>query len=456
MKNYNSNFLLMRTYPLTYLRFLIKQCTSLSHKLSICSLLVLLALGTAAPLYAQNCSPEGTTFEFIIQEHVDNFQANYPNCNIITGNVLVMNDLNFSALDGITEIRGNLTMRQVRGDILNIFPNLTTILGNLLIDSSTGSRNSGRLSGFSNLSSIGGDLQMIHISSLTEIPSFSSLVSVNGDVKIAYSRISVDLPSLTSIEGNLHFNNVGGLGDFAMLNSVGGSLTIHSSSTPPGFSGHKNKISDLASFPNLISIGSYLGIRFSGGNEPIKKISGFANLENVNIVDISGEMDEITGFTRLRSLQRLALERTNLTDLNAFSNLLSVENLRITGNENLVDLSDLNNISGPLSSLTIRGNINLNYCHIKAVCDYITSANPIGTINITGNKAGGNCEDKQIVEAYCTSCSGNAPELWYLDTDGDGYGNTSSLIVSCNQPPPSSGGVYVDKGGDHLPSAQCR
>ena len=117
--------------------------------------LILVAAATLGSriLFAQGCLPEGITFEN--QEQIDNFQANYPGCTEIEGDVMIFgsNITNIDGLNILTSIGGNLTITE----------NVTLI----------------NLTGLENLNTVGGGFYIDFNNSLTDLAGLENLTSIN-------------------------------------------------------------------------------------------------------------------------------------------------------------------------------------------------------------------------------------------------------------------------------------
>ena len=128
---------------------------------------------------AQGCLPEGITFSS--QGQINSFQANYPGCTIIEGDVTISDN-------------GS-------GDIANLFglSVLTSIGGNLKISINN---NLYFLTGLDNLATIGGDFE-IWGNKLQNLTGLEGLTSIGGDLYIHQT-------TLTSMEGlqNLQANTI--------------------------------------------------------------------------------------------------------------------------------------------------------------------------------------------------------------------------------------------------------
>ena len=159
-----------------------------------------------------SCLPEGITFS--TQAQIDNFQANYPNCTQIEGDVTICgNDI--SNLNGL--------------NVLNAFGGNLVIYSTSLIN----------LIGLEGLLSIAGDFQIGYLNwvwvgnnLLTNFAGIGALTSIGGNLYICGNPILSNLyglNSLTSIGGILQLNSDSSLTNLSGLDnltSIGDNLII--------------------------------------------------------------------------------------------------------------------------------------------------------------------------------------------------------------------------------------
>src|SRR5690606_1932002 len=239
------------------------------------------------------------------QAAVNNFATNYPNC---------------------TEVSGNLTIQGANITDLTPLSNLTSVGGYLNIGSNSSLNN---LDGLSNLTSVGGHLYIYNNPNLTYLDGLSNLTSVGGNL---------------FIDSNSNLTNLDGLNN---LTSVGGSLYIYNNSN----------LINLDGLSNLTSVGGYLRI----------------------------------------------YNNSNLTDLDGLSNLTSVgADLMIESNSSLTDISGLQNID-PASILStygfglyIKNNSSLSVCNLENFCTYLAGSGPR---TISDNA--GDCISEAAVTTAC-------------------------------------------------------
>lgn len=133
------------------------------------SFLLILLVVNIGGLISQPCLPEGITFTN--QSMIDDFQINYPDCDIIEGKVRIDgNDI--SNLDGLSSITG------IEGDL--------EILDNSNLTS---------LSGLTNITYVGSDFWIDGNPLLTDFSGLSSLTSIGGGFWISFNN------QLTNFQG---------------------------------------------------------------------------------------------------------------------------------------------------------------------------------------------------------------------------------------------------------------
>ena len=283
-----------------------------------------------------SCLPEGITFE--TQEEIDNFQANYPGCTEIEGDVTIGGYYisNLNGLNVLTSIGGTLQIgtyepgNQLLTSLTGL-ENLIFVGGDLLIGGNGllgGSLNPNltSLSGLESLTSIGGFLSIVHNDALTSFSGLESLTSIGGFLSIVYNEALTSfsgLESLTSIGGILKiWENYAlfSLSGLESLTSIGGDLEIVGNYA----------LTSLSGLESLTSIGGYLSICL---NYALTSLSGLENIQ-ANSIDYY---------------------------------------LAITGNDVLYE------------------------CDVQSICDYI--AIPGAYVNINDNAPG--CNSPEEVEEAC-------------------------------------------------------
>lgn len=348
--------------------------------------------------YGQSCLPEGIYFEN--QSQIDSFQADYPGCNQVEGNVSISS---FFSDDPITNLDG-----------LNV---LTEIGGDLVIDYNYELTS---LSGMENLALIGGNLQISNnpfLSTCSEDWLCSYLTTLNGSVTIFNNVPGCENPAdiadncgiaLTCLPyGNYYFTNQEDIDNFQtdypgctdlagdvvlegkwdcditdldglnMINSINGNLVV-------------NYTIELENLDGLNSL------QFLEGDLEITSNEGLVNLEGLeNLSEIPGDI-LIYSNEELNNLSGLE----NITTLGGSLSLATNDNL-----ENITAFSQLTSIGG---SLNLSYNIGLSTLH--------------GLENVTSIGSDLSIEESETLE--------NLSGLNHLATIGGGFYLTSNYSLS--------------------------
>ncbi len=165
-------------------------------------LFIVIALLFQTQLFSQSCLPEG--IEFTTQEQIDNFSQNFPDCEIIEGNVFIHGD-DISSLNGLLSLKtingylgigedlvGNPNLNSLEG--LN---NIVEINGGLIILGNEGLIN---LTGLSKLTRLQVGLWVGYNNYITSLYGLDSLINITGDIQIYNNYSLFSLNSLSNIE----------------------------------------------------------------------------------------------------------------------------------------------------------------------------------------------------------------------------------------------------------------
>jgi hypothetical protein len=323
------------------------------------------------------CLAGGITFN--TQGEIDNFPTLYPGCAEILGDVYIngADITNLNGLSQITAIGGFLQI--VNNPILTDMSGLNNLqtVGtdvNLLGNSSLLD-----LDGLAALSSVGGNFDMRNNDSVTQVDGLSSLTSVGGRLKLddnnALANIN-GLSGLTSIGGSLQIfanNALTSLSGLDFLTTIGGSLSIQ----------------DNGTITNLIGLGALTSI---GNRFTLEGNNNLLNVDGLNALTSIGEALWISGDNQLSNVNALS----NLTSINGF--------ILIEDNNALTSLSGLDNIDASTivddvsqPGVTITNNPLLAVCEVQSICDYLS--NQANSSNISGNATG--CSTRTEVETAC-------------------------------------------------------
>ena len=347
-------------------------------------------------IFSQPCFPDGVVFS--TQSEIDDFPINNPECSQILGDVVIRGtDINnLEGLNLIISIGGNLLVES--NDLLTNLTgleNLQNISGSLLIGNfyfgsypyCTGNPSLTSLEGLNGLLQVEGSMKIYCNNNLSNLTGFENLTSVGGDVTIGtidyiygfkfgnellenfngLSSLST-VGGIFSIAGN---NNLVHLDGLNSLNSIGGSFMI----------AWNDVLKDLSGVGQMTTIGGNLDIR---NNDSLISLNGLDNLTQIlGDLKIGGNWDG----------------NLLLSDLNALSNLFTIGgDLEISYNATLSNLSGLNNIDpGSIENLKIRNNSSLSACEVYSICQYLAS--PTGTVEIQDNATG--CNSAEEIMGLC-------------------------------------------------------
>lgn len=295
---------------------------------TIILLLALLAAGCGAT--AQSCLPEGITFSN--QVEIDNFQANYPGCQVIEGDVLI-------SLDGISNLQGLSAVRKIAG-------NLRIWLGSSITS----------LQGLHNIDTIGGEFLVFG----AEIVNFQEMQQLRhvGGLYIGGN------PALTSLAG------------LENIQVIPGDLSVVGAS----------QLTNLSGLDNLQHIGGTFSIS-TYNDSLLQNLSGVGSLETIGgdlVISGNARLPSIIGLNRLRAVGGLVIQDNNaLTDLSGLDSLATVENhCLLSGNSALLALTGLQRLR------TVGGNFGLNNNPALVNCLGLESLQSVGGDFMVTNNAG--------------------------------------------------------------------
>lgn len=339
-----------------------------------------------------NCPTGDITFS--TQQEIDDFAATFPNCTEIEGGIFIEE----SSLNIITNLNGLSQITSVGGDLqidennaltnLTGLNNITSVGGSLIIGKHItgyyayygGNSSLLNLTGLENVAFVGGDLEIGSNYLLTDITALNNITAIGGGVKIINNGT---LPNLTGL------NNV---------TTIGEDLFIGNDYYGYGNDYYGNPLlSNLTGFEGLTSIGGRLSIE---GNSGLMNLTGLENLTSIGSLRI-GSNDALTTISSLQNISTvigdIAIKGNDvLASLSGLDNINSVDDLIIEFNNTLANLTALENLNSIGGNLQINYNSQLNICNIPSICDYIENG---GTVSI-GNNASG-CNTKAEVEAAC-------------------------------------------------------
>ncbi len=306
------------------------------------------------------------------------------------GDYIIENNTDIQALNGYTEITGDLKI--IRSDLTNLesFNALTSIGGLYIYENDSLTSLAGlndnitslvcglrimwnrfltNLDGLENITSIGGDISIDRNIALINLDGLSNITSISGNLTIEFNRALTSLDGLsselTSIGGSLSIDcnyTLTSLVGLSNITSIGGSLAIEDNYALTSLDGLSNissigyalvigynyaltSLSGLSS--ELTSIGGGLSI---GGNDALTSLVGLSNITSI------GSSLSIYDNNALASLSGLSSELTSiggglsiggndaLTSLSGLDNIISVDYLKLSENAVLTSLEGLNSL----------------------------------------------------------------------------------------------------------------
>jgi len=222
-----------------------------------------------------------------------------------------------------------------------------------------------------------------------------SLISLDGLENITTVGDYLQIGGASYYLGNRMLSNISGLENLA---SLGGGLFIE----------RNIALTSLTGLENLTSIDR--GTLIISGNNALTSLTGLENLTSISgwlMINSNWTLLNLTGLEKLNSVGGTLLIDGNhlLINLMGLENLTTVEGyLNLSLNLSLTSLSGLDNIeAGTITGISIYGNLVLSTCHIKSICDYLSTQND--SIDIHNNATG--CNTKEQVEESCALFSMN-------------------------------------------------
>ncbi len=326
------------------------------------------------------------------QQEVDNFAANYPNCTELLGNLSIDDDYTSS----ITSLAGLSQITAVGGDVDIIYNdnltnltglnNLTSIGGYLNIDGNDGLTN---LTGLDNLNSISRYLSIDDNDGLTNLAGLDNLTHIGGFLEMQWNDNLMDVSALDNVASSTLIGlkiwqnpKLTALPDFNNLTAIIGRVWI---------AGNDN-LTDFMGLDNVTTIGGFLELDY---NDNITDMTGLNSLtsigehmhihDNDNLVDFSG----MNNLTTIGGDVEIGGNNSSLTSLNGLNNLMSINgHLHIKYNPIISDISALENVDmSNVTDIDIYGNSNLSFCGITSICDYLEAG---GTYYFSNNATGCN------------------------------------------------------------------
>jgi hypothetical protein len=354
------------------------------------------------------CLPPYFTYIFNSQSDIDNFQAAFPNCSELQGNVIISGSdiTDLSGLYMVTSIGSYLRIESNSALVsLTGLENLTSIGSYLRIKSNNALTS---LTGLENLTSIGDYLSIYNNGALISLTGLESLTSIGSYLQIG-DYYAYGNPALTSLTGLESLNSIGSylligsntaltsLTGLENLTSIGDYLSIWSN----------NALTSLTGLENLTSIGEFLSIYNNGalisltGLESLTSIGGYLSIRSNNALTSLTGLENLTSIGGSLVIGGYIDGNPQLTSLTGLENLTSIGgSLEIVSNNALTSLTGLDNIAAnSITNLYIHNNSSLSTCEVQSICDYLAAPN--GTVTISNNAPG--CNSQAQVIAACAT-----------------------------------------------------
>jgi len=343
------------------------------------TILIILYIGFQTAVFSQGCLPDGITFT--MQTEIDNFQTNYPDCTEIEGNVTISGPFvyNIDGLSNITSVGGYLDINScIWLTSINGFSNLTHVGSHLMISNTA----IGSLSSLAGLTNIAGELWINSNDSLVDLSGLENITTIEG----GYFDI-IDNNSLVNLSG------------LEGLNTINGNLSIWENSS----------LVSLEGINSLTSISSNLGIMNNESLVNLEALSQITTLGASLIIKDNAALINLSGLDNITSIEKhlRIINNNNLINLNGLEAVSMVSGeLNINNNDELVILEGLGDFESlTVDSLRIFENPKLTLCEIQGVCDYISY--PGSIVNIYDNAIG--CNNVAEVDSACQTA--HTPEL---------------------------------------------
>ncbi len=365
------------------------------------------------------CLPEGILFSN--QAEIDDFQANYPDCMEIDGDVTIKgnNITNLNGLSQLTSIGGNL---EIKGnDVLTSLTGLgglSSIGGRLSIVYNSTLTN---LTGLDNVASIGGSLSIQLNNTLTDLTGLGKVIFIGSGLSMYYNSSLTSLSgleSLTSLEGGLYVsgnNSLTSLSGLENITFIGDGLYISDNDSLTSLTGLENvtsiggkldvygnnSLTNLTGLENVTSIGGDLYIWVNDALISLTGLESLTSIEGVLHIQANDSLTSLTGLDHLTSVGNYLMVSFNwsLPNLTGLESLISIGGyLNINYNNTLSSLTGIDNIAaGSITDLSIHNNYCLSNCDVQSICDYLASPN--GTIDIHNNNL--DCNSEAEIEETC-------------------------------------------------------
>ena len=286
--------------------------------MKLINLLLLISISClAVNSNAQTC-PNGD-IEFASQEQVDSFIIVYPMCDMIDGDLTILNTdvTNLDGLSNINFISGNLRIEE-NNNLLSLegLSNLDSVFGEVKIYKAPLLSN---LNGLENLIYISAMIYLFHFNdTLENILGLENLIHVGGKLFIAANK------EMTSLEG---LGNLGFLGERLHIATL-------------------DKLTDLTGLESLTETGGL----FIAGNPLLTDLSGLENISSITAgisIESNEILDNLTGLDGITKIHGELSIQSNplLTSVEGLQNVDTIEQVFFYFNPSLISLNGLSSLN---------------------------------------------------------------------------------------------------------------
>ena len=384
-----------------------------------------------------SCLPHGITFS--TQTQIDNFQANYPDCKQIEGDVTINGTSikNLSGLSALTSFGGDLVIEYCQAlQNLKGLDSVASITGSLEITDCNALTS---LTGLDKVSSIG-SLRILNCNALTSLAALHNVTSLKNNL------IIFSCPSLTSLTGLESVTSIGGLfkieyTDLTSLKalekvtSIGGGIEIYSCS-----------LTSLTGLNGLTSIGGGLTIDFCSSLTSLLGLESLTSIGEELFITNCSTLTSLTGLDNVTSIGGSLY----IYNCNGLTTMKGLDKLRFTGEvisilncNGLTSLSGLDNMDAvKIKKIEIHDNYSLSTCEVKSICNFLWK--PDAITDIYDNALG--CSSQEEVE---DSCHAIGIEFLILEPLLNLYPNPTSTNINIETPTQGSISI-LDINGQKL------
>ncbi len=356
-----------------------KSSGKLKHTLILSFIILFIGISNVG---AQSCL-QGNHF-FRSQGELNQFKADNPNCTRIEGNVVIESFVtNLSPFSNIKSVGGNLQIRNC----------------NELVE----------LKGLENLEAIGGELFLFKNEKIENFKALKSLRKIGGlkvDINPSFRNFE-GLEKITSLTGKLFINENRRLQNCIGLDNlqiVEGSVNIR----------YNNNMINLIGLDNLKEVGS---LEVSH-NDAMENLDGLNQLKTSNgsvSINYNNKLSNACGLNSLElvSVTFSIIENKRLKNVDGLFNLKKIGKfLRLESNEQLNSIKGFKNVNHfPLWKLIIIDNPALTICNNTMVCNVIEDR-----INHEIVNNGPNCNSADEIYKDCnTEVIPPDPEVQYIN-----------------------------------------